>query len=107
MRRYILTKGVSEFEIRLAELEKCPRQILFAITDPNREKGMEDQSPCKFFRRELESFDLRLSGYSLPNFPINFSDNQGQNFYLKFLKANNHYQNPYASGELKFFDHSQ
>ena len=59
---------------------------------------MDDQSPCKFSRNGLESFDLRLSGSSLPDFPISFSHNQGQSFYLHFLQACNHFQNPYVTG---------
>ena len=32
MRRNMLSKGIAEFEVRLADLEKTPEQIIFALT---------------------------------------------------------------------------
>ena len=70
MRRNILVKGMSEYEVRLGDLERSPELLIFALrlvkliiqhnhfcSDTNREKGRVDQSPCKFSRYGLERYN--------------------------------------------------
>ena len=101
IRRELLNEGVADHNINLSE-GPAPIAYAFALIKPEKFKGTLETSTTKFSQNFLDSFDLQLDGRSISGYPISKCAGLATDFYYRFQKECNFYDNAYSSGCLSY-----
>ena len=63
-------------------------------------------SATSFKAHGLDTFELSVDSVNLPGFPLKAQGNTVMDFYHKFLKVTNFFDNPYSNGPMTYKDFS-
>ena len=63
-------------------------------------------STTNFKAHGLDTFELSVDSVNLPGFPLKAQGNTVMDFYHKFLKVTNFFDNPYSNGPMSYKDFS-
>lgn len=85
VRRTVLPPGLNFHQIDLGQ-GKCPKYILFALSDLDRLAGSPAESMTVFKQGDLIEFDLIKDHESVTGFPLTGSDKSAQSFYINYLQ---------------------
>ena len=85
VRRTVLPTGLNFHQIDLGQ-GKCPKYIIFALSQLDRLAGTPTESMTIFQQGDLVEFDLVKDHESILGFPLTGSNKSAQSFYINYLK---------------------
>ena len=77
-----------------------PVCVIFALLPVHEAPYLHSKTNFKCYG--LDSFELAVDSVNLPGFPLRTHGSTSMDFYHKFLKVTNFFDNPYSNGPLSY-----